>query len=93
MKATVLPKSILVKVKGKKVSKLTLVKGKKVKLVVTVKPAKASQKVVFYSSNKKVVAVSANGLVKAKKAGKAKLTIKTKDGSKKKVIAVQVKKK
>ena len=91
-KTVVVPKSILVKVKGKKVSKLTLLKGKKAKLVVTVKPTKASQKVTFASSNQKVATVNAKGIVTAKKEGKAKITIKTKSGGKKKVITILVKK-
>lgn len=85
------PKSLLVKVKGKAVTKVALKKGKSVKLVVTVKPAKASQKVKFSTSNKSVVTVSAKGVLKAKKKGTARITVRTKAGSRKKVITVKVK--
>ena len=73
-------------------NKITLKKGKSVKLVVTVSPKKASQKVTYTSSSSKVAAVSSAGTVKAKKAGTAKITIKTSNG-KKKVITVKVVKK
>ena len=54
----------------------SLKKGKTTKLKVTFAPSKASNKNVIYkSSNPKVLAVNAAGKVKAKKAGKAKITV------------------
>ena len=84
-------KSVSVKAAGYalKNNKLTLKKGAKAKLSATVSPAKASQKVTYKSSKKKVASVSAKGLIQAKKAGTAKITVKTKNG-KKKTITVQV---
>ena len=82
-------KSIKVKASGLKKDVLTIVKAKKVKLKVTVSPAKASQKVTYKSSNKKIAAVTSKGVVTAKKKGTAKITIKTTNG-KKKIIKVKV---
>ncbi len=59
------------------------VKGKKT-LKATVTPKKASSKVIWKTSNKKVAAVSSKGVVKGKKAGTAKITATAADGSKKK---------
>lgn len=89
---TVAPKAVLVKAKGYELSCISLVKGRKVKLAVSVSPKKANQKVVFSSNNKSVAAVNNLGVVHAKKAGKAKITIATKDGTKKKVVVIQVQK-
>lgn len=86
-------KKINVKVKGYELSKITLVKGKKITLVTSVSPAKASQKVTYKSSKKSVVSVNVKGVVKAKRAGKAKITITTADKKKKKVVTVRVVKK
>lgn len=66
---------------------VTLVKGKKYQLKATVAPKKASnKKVTFTSSKKKVVAVTKSGKITAKKTGKAKITIKAKDGSGEKLV-------
>lgn len=73
-------------------NKLTLKKGRSVKLVAAVSPKKASQKVTYASSRKKVASVSRTGVVKAKKAGTAKITVKTVNG-RKRVITVKVVKK
>lgn len=91
---TVAASSISVKAAGYTLAgnKLTLKMGKSAKLVATVSPAKASQKVTYTSSNSKVAAVSSAGTVKAKKAGTAKITVKTSNG-KKKAITVKVVKK
>ena len=52
-----------------------LVKGQKCKLEISsVKPANASRDVTWKTSNSKVAIVSKNGVVKAKKAGKATIT-------------------
>lgn len=80
-------------VKTSKVSvekkKLTLKKGKSVQVKVTLTPLTSLEKVKFSSSNKKVAEVSAKGKIKAKKPGKAKITVKS--GKKKAVISVTVK--
>ena len=73
-------------------NKLTLKKGRSVKLVAAVSPKKASQKVTYSSSRKKVASFSRTGVVKAKKAGTAKITVKTVNG-RKRVITVKVVKK
>ncbi|MGN0242628.1 MAG: Ig-like domain-containing protein [Lachnospiraceae bacterium] len=71
---------------------ITLKKGKKKKLKVAVTPSTASQKVSYKSSKKKVVSVTKTGVLKARKKGTAKITIKTQDGSNKKcTIKVTVK--
>ncbi len=60
---------------------ITLGKGKKLKLSVNVilkKGSKASKAVKFESSKKSVVTVSKKGVLKAKKIGKAKITVKSK---------------
>ena len=67
-----------------------LKKGKKVKLKAKLKPANATEKVTFKSSNKKVAKVTKNGVVKAVKKGKCKITVKTASG-KKAVVKVTVK--
>lgn len=81
-------------VKAKKVvvnkKRIVLKKGKKVKLKVKLKPANATEKVTFKSSNKKVAKVTKNGVVKAVKKGKCKITVKTASG-KKAVVKVTVK--
>ena len=83
-------KKIDVKAKGYETSMITLVKGKKVKLVTSVTPKEASQKVTYKSDKKSVAAVDSKGVVRAKKAGKAKITVLFSDKKKKKVIAIQV---
>ena len=81
-------------VKAKKVvvnkKRIVLKKGKKVKLKVKLKSANATEKVTFKSSNKKVAKVTKNGVVKAVKKGKCKITVKTASG-KKAVVKVTVK--
>ena len=81
-------------VKAKKVvvnkKRIVLKKGKKVKLKAKLKPANATAKVTFKSSNKKVAKVTKNGVVKAVKKGKCKITVKTASG-KKAVVKVTVK--
>jgi len=88
------PDSVKVKAAGYTLAgnKLTLAKGKKVKLKTSVAPAEADQTVVFTSGKKSVATVSKTGVVTAKKAGSAKITIKT-INNKKKVITVKVVKK
>ena len=76
-----------------KTKKITLYKGAaagygSMKLKVTVKPNKA--KVTYNINKKKIASVSKKGVVKAKKPGKAKITVKS--GSKKVVVKVVVKK-
>ncbi len=66
-------------------STLTLQKGSTYTLKTKVTPKKAKNKKLAYASNKKKVAtVSTKGKIKARKAGKAKITVTSRDGSKKK---------
>lgn len=70
---------------------LTLAKGatyKKLASSITVAPVTSKEKVTYSSSNKKVATVSSKGVIKAKKAGTAKITVKS--GSKKVVVTVKV---
>ena len=68
------------KVKSVKLSKtkVTMTVGQSKTLKVTIKPSGASKNVVWKSSNKKVVTVSSKGILKAKKAGTAKITCSSK---------------
>ncbi|GEM_PF-3205153 len=68
---------------------VTLKKNKSYKIKATLNPITSSDKVKFTSSNKKVATVNAKGVVKAKKAGTAKITVKA--GKKKAVVTVKVK--
>ena len=70
---------------------LTMVKGstyKQLASTVTVAPVTSKEKVTYSSSNKKVATVNAKGVITAKKAGTAKITIKS--GKKKAVVTVKV---
>ena len=70
---------------------LTLAKGatyKKLASSITVTPVTSKEKVSYSSSNKKVATVSSKGVIKAKKAGTAKITVKS--GKKKVVVTVKV---
>ncbi len=69
--------------------KLTLKKGAKETLLVTLAPLTSKEKISFSSSNSKIVKVSGKGQLTAKKAGKAKITVKA--GKKKTVVTVTVK--
>lgn len=89
-RTSIAPKAIQVKVKGYENSKITLVKGKRITLVTSVSPVKASQKVTFKTDNKSRATVSAKGVVKAKKAGKVKITILSSDKKVKKIINIQI---
>lgn len=68
---------------------VTLKKKKSYKIKAELQPITASDKVKFTSSNKKVATVNAKGVVKAKKAGTAKITVKA--GKKKAVVTIKVK--
>lgn len=70
---------------------LTLAKGatyKKLASFIAVTPVTSKEKVTYSSSNKKVATVSSKGVIKAKKAGTAKITVKS--GKKKVVVTVKV---
>ncbi len=82
------PRKITLKTK----KKLTLKKGNKKKIKYSVYPSNATDKsVTFKSSNKKVATVTKKGVIKAKKKGKAKITITTVSGKIKAKIKVTVK--
>lgn len=73
------------------ISSLYLKKGEKFRIKYKVKPANASNtRIAFATSNKKVATVSAKGVIQAKKPGAARITLKAKDGSRKKA-SLQIK--
>ena len=75
---------------GKKVSSKVSLKCKQtLKLATTVSPITSKEKVKYSSSNKKVASVSSKGVIKAKKKGKATITVKS--GKKTYKIKVTVK--
>lgn len=95
--ASGLKKTVTVKVQAKTVKtskisglakKMTVKKGTKTNLKPVITPATSQQKVTYSSSNKKVAIVSSKGVITAKKAGTAKITVKS--GSKKVTVTVTV---
>jgi arabinan endo-1,5-alpha-L-arabinosidase len=99
VQAATKPTKLTVKTESKTLgtSKTLYVNGpaayKKTTIKVTVTPAKASKSVRYTSSDKKVIAVSAKGVVTAKKTGTAKVTVQSKKNTKlKKTIKFTVKK-
>ena len=68
--------------------KVTLKKGGKLTFKPVLYPITSVEKVKYSSSNKKIVTVSSKGVVKAKKAGTGKITVKV--GKKKFVVTVKV---
>lgn len=95
--ASGLKKTVVVKVqsgtvKTTKISgvleNITLKKGKKTTLKPIISPITSQQKVTYSTSNKKVASVSSKGVITAKKAGTAKITVKS--GSKKVTVTVKV---
>lgn len=89
-------KTITVKVQSKAVKttkvavnqkKVTLQKGKKHQIVTTVTPL-SGEKLAYTTSDKKIAVVSKTGLVTAKEAGTAKITVKS--GSKKCTVTIKV---
>lgn len=70
---------------------IALKKGGKIKLSTILNPLNSTDSITFSSSKPKVAQVSQNGTVKAKKPGKAKITIRTSSG-KTVVVTVNVKK-
>lgn len=88
------PKNVKVKSISMKNKSATLTKGATLTLKYTIKPSNATnKKVTWSSSNKKVATVTNKGKVKGVKAGKATITVKTKDGGKKATCKVTVKNK
>lgn len=68
----------------------TLTVGQKLTLTATVAPADATNKLVNWTSDNETVATVANGVVRAKKAGSATITVTTVDGNKTATCAVTV---
>lgn len=91
-KATLKVKVQSAKVKTTKLTglktKLTLKKGKSLTLKPTAAPITSQEKITYISSNKKVAAVNAKGVIKAKKKGTATITVKS--GNVRKKIKVTV---
>ncbi len=71
-------------------NKVTLKKGQKLTLTVGRNPITASEKISFASSAPKVASITSKGMVKAKKKGKCKITVKSSNG-KKEIITINVK--
>lgn len=71
--------------------KMTLIVGEIKTLTYTLKPSTAKTKCKWSSSKSSVVKVNQNGVVQARKAGKAKITVKTAN-SKKAIITITVRK-
>ena len=69
--------------------KATLKRGQSLKLKAALTPITSLQKVTWSTSNKKIVTVSKSGVIKAKKKGKATITVKS--GNKKYNIKITVK--
>lgn len=67
---------------------LTLAKGQKATLTPVITPITTTDKVTYKSSNKKVATVSSKGVITAKAAGKAKITVTS--GKKKVTVTVTV---
>ncbi len=90
---TVEKKTVVVPVKGITLSKtnLTLAPGKSETLKVTFNPSNATNKGLTWKTSNDKVATVVNGKVTAKKAGKATITVTTKDGGFKKTCQVTVK--
>ncbi len=95
--ASGLQKKVTVKVQKKTVTtskitglqkKVTLKKGKKLTLKPSLTPITSTQKFTYKSSNKKIATVSSKGVIKGKKTGKAKITVKS--GKKKYTVTVIV---
>ena len=95
--ASGLQKKVTVKVQKKTVTtskitglqkKVMLKKGAKLSLKPSMTPITSTQKFTYKSSNKKIATVSSKGVITAKKAGKAKITVKS--GKKKFTVTVTV---
>ena len=69
--------------------KITLKKGETYKLSPSLQPITSSDKAKYSSSNKKIASVSNKGVIKGKKSGKTKITVKA--GKKKVICTVRVK--
>ena len=91
-KATLKVKVQTAKVKTTKISGLkksvSLKKGRKLALRPVISPLTSQEKVTYSSSNKKVVTVSKNGTITAKKKGTVKITVRS--GRKSYVVKVKV---
>lgn len=86
-------KTISLMIGNKKVTKKTynMKVGEKKRVKVSVLPNKGNKTIKFATSNKRVVTVSKNGTVTAKKAGTAKITVVAKKGKKQKSIWTKIK--
>lgn len=71
--------------------KVTLVAGKKYTLKPSKSPITSQEKITYKSANTKIATVDAKGVIKAKKAGTVKVTVKS--GKKAAVVTVTVKRK
>lgn len=85
--------NLLTSVKNYLGKKITLKKGKKITIQAFVMPKQAKQGCNYQTSNSKVAEVTDKGVVKAKKAGTAKITVTSADGIKKAIYKIEVVKK
>ena len=77
----VYPSSVAVKIGNRRVKKVTLGKKENVQLTAVVSPAGTQDRGVTYKSgNRKILSVTSKGKVTAKRVGKAKVTVTTKNG-------------
>ena len=92
-----LTRSFKVKVRNTKVKtgnitgvagRVTVQKGKTLRLTPVLQPFTSQDKIIYRSSNKKVAVVSAKGIIRAKKSGTAKITVRA--GTRKKTVTVIV---
>lgn len=85
-------KAVSLKIGNKKVDKKTykMNQGEKKKLKVTVSPQKGKKTIKFTTGNKKIVTVSKNGTITAKKAGTVKIKVTVKTGKAKKTTWMKV---
>ena len=67
-------KKVTTQITGLK-KKLKIKKGKKVTLKPVLVPGDSSEPITFKTSNKKIATVSSKGVIKAKKKGKATITV------------------
>lgn len=79
-----------IKAAGYSLDKITLIKGKTISLVSKAVPMTTLSGVIYESSNQSIVTVSPSGLIKGIKAGKANVTVKSKDGYAKQTVQITV---
>lgn len=82
MRLTVTKKAVKTTSIKASVKKVTIKKGKTYRLEVTRKPVTATEKITYKSSKKTVATVTDKGKIRARKKGRATITVKTSNGKK-----------